>query len=882
MKQRVFQILKWSGIGFVLCFLVLLIMAQVYEDRIGELVVQELNKSLKAPISVETVDLTLVKTFPDASVILSQVSMPDSKDGILLNAKMLSLNFGLLSLFQDVINVESIVVTDGSLNIEKGVNGSSNYDVFLTSEENDDKETEVQINLENAVLKNIYAIYEDKQFQQSGIVRIESLNLSGAFSNQKFDLVSTAEMEIELLNTKEGEILSGRHIAYETVVKVDLEKGEYDLSNTNLYVEDNKFSLNGMVITHDDYTDFDLSLRGVDGNLYSVISLLPKQQITALEDFSSRGNFYIESELKGRLSKTSTPEFDLTFGLKDGYVSSKRLKNELKNVSFEVRVQNDEKSSFGKTFFELTQFEAELLGERLDAMLFVQDFDNPLVDFRFQGKIPIEAIVGFLNDEKLIEDGSGAIDFKGIIVEGYYQDMLSLSSVQNIVANGSIGFEDINMNIKDEVLSLSKGDIYISNNNLEINNLDLEVAENDLQLKGSFENLLPVLLKDSTTTDEVKLIFDTEVYSRQLDLDKFLGFIEKVQARPKTEINEVPRNATLTEKGSVMASPYYEFLRLFDGEFIMNVDKFKYDNIKAESGSGNLTVNNGRVMLQDIEIEVFEIDNITAEDFTGNLAFQGKMMIAKDVRVQTMGGTIEMTANIFLDEETFFDGYVKCTGLDAYTLFNQMDNFGQKVLVDDNIRGIFDAKVRLKNYWDKDGHVLYDKLYALADVTMTNGEIVDFDLFSDFSKFIKLEDLKNVKFTQTRNQLEFKNGRLTIPAMFIQNNAVNLTIAGWQDLDLDFDYKIKLNAGQTIANKFKRFNPNRKAIKAKKDGWFNIYVHVFGDVDNYDFEYSKQTVEAALEADLNRRFQQIQNDILTEFQANALEEPEDWENDELK
>ena len=132
-----------------------------------------------------------------------------------------------------------------------------------------------------------------------------------------------------------------------------------------------------------------------------------------------------------------------------------------------------------------------------------------------------------------------------------------------------------------------------------------------------------------------------------------------------------------------------------------------------------------------------------------------------------------------------------------------------------------------------------------------------------------------------RNQLEFKDKRLTIPAMFIQNNAVNMTIAGWQDYDLDFDYKIKINAGQTIANKFKRFNPKRKAIKAKRDGWFNIYVRVFGDVENYDFEYSKKEVEAALEADINRKYKQIQNDILTEFQANVLEEPEDWQNNEI-
>lgn len=881
MKQRIIQILKWSGIGFIFFFLVLLIVAQIYEDRIGELVVKELNKSLKAPITVEQVDLTLVRTFPDASVILSQVSMPDTKNGILLNAKTLSLNFGFLSLFQEEIDIESVVVADGSLNILKDKNGQVNYDVFIASEESSSSETEVQIDLKNATLRNVYAIYEDKQFQQSGILHIESLNLSGAFSTEQFELKSTAEIEIEFLNTKEGEILSGRHIAYETVAKVNLDKGEYALKNTNLYVEANKFTVNGKVTTTDDFTDFDLSLKGVDGNLQSVISLLPKKQITALEDFSSRGNFHIESTLKGRLSKTSMPEFDLTFGLKEGYVNSKRLQNELKNVSFEVRIENKEKSKTGKGFVEMTQFVGELLGEKLEAMLFVEDIDNPLIDFRFQGKIPMEAVFGFFGDEEFVQDGSGAMEFKGVILEGYYKDMLSLSGIRNIVANGLIAFEDMSLKVKDEELSLSEGEIYINNNNLQINNLNVEVAQNDLQLKGSFQNLLPVLLKDSTTTDDVKLIFDTEVNSDKIDLDALLAFVEKVQETPEKPQRETSRDATLTEKGNVTASPYYEFLKLFDGDFRVTVGDFKYENVEAKGSSGNLTVDNGRVVLQNINVEDFKIDKIVAKDFTGNLAFQGKMMIAKDVEVKTMSGTIKMTSNIYLDEETFLDGFIECTNLDGYTLFNQLDHFGQDVLTDKNIRGTFDAKIRLKNYWDKDGNVLYDKLYALADVTITNGEIVDFDLFTDFSKFVKIEDLKTVKFNEMRNQLEFKNERLTIPAMFIQNNAVNMTIAGWQDYDLDFDYKIKINAGQTIANKFKRFNPKREAIKAKRDGWFNIYVHVFGDVENYDFEYSKKEVEAALEADMNRKYKQIQNDILTEFQENALEEPEDWQNNEL-
>lgn len=880
-KQRIFQVLKWSGIGTFIFFLLLLIAAQIYEDEIGMRVVKELNKSLKKPIAVEYVDLTLVRTFPKASVILSNVTIPDTENGTLMNAKRMSLQFGFLSLFKDRIDVESVVLANGSLKILTNKDGQSNYDIFIeTKEDTKSTETDIQIDVRNAELIDMHLIYENQQLIQSGIIHVENLSLSGNFSTRKFNLKSSATLKVENLSTRDGDFLSGRSLKYETKANVNLDKGLYEFKKTNLYIEKNKFSVNGKIISQSNYTDLDVSLEGIDCSLHSVISLLPKEEITVLEDFDSRGKFYVKSEMKGRISTSSMPSIDLEFGLKDGFVSSKRLKNELKEVSFEVRFENEVKSASKKAFVEIINFEGELLKEPLTGSLFVEDLENPLIDLRFEGKVPIEAASSFM-DLDLVQKSSGTVAFKEIIVEGYYNDMLSMATVPNITANGSIILEDMNLEVKGEKIALAKGEILVNNNNLQINHFDLKVAENDLKLQGSFQNLLPVLLKDSTNTEDIKLIFDTQLESEKIDLDRLLAFVEKVQAKPQKELKEIPRPETLTEKGNVTASPYYEFLKLFDGDFVVKVGDFKYEDIKAQGCEGNLVVDNGRVLLQNVAINLFEYDKIIAKDFTGNLAFQGKMMILKDISVNTMGGNIKMTSNVYLDDETFMDGFVECKGLDGHALFNQLDNFGQDVLVAKNIKGDFDAKVRLKTYWDKDGNVLYDKLYTLADVTITNGELIQFKMLEDFSTFVKVEDLRKIKFETTRNQLEFKNGRLTIPAMFIQNNAVNLTIAGWQDYDLDFEYNIKVNAGQTIANKFKRFNPKRKPIKSK-NGWLNIYVQVTGNIDNYDFSYSKKTVQAALESDLNKKFKQIQNDILTEFQKNPLKEPDAWENDSKK
>jgi hypothetical protein len=71
-----------------------------------------------------------------------------------------------------------------------------------------------------------------------------------------------------------------------------------------------------------------------------------------------------------------------------------------------------------------------------------------------------------------------------------------------------------------------------------------------------------------------------------------------------------------------------------------------------------------------------------------------------------------------------------------------------------------------------------------------------------------------------------------MPAMFIQSNALNLLVGGEYGFNHDLDFKLKINAGQVLANKFKKYNPDKPAIKAKQQGIFNIYAHIFGNVYN--------------------------------------------------
>ena len=122
-----------------------------------------------------------------------------------------------------------------------------------------------------------------------------------------------------------------------------------------------------------------------------------------------------------------------------------------------------------------------------------------------------------------------------------------------------------------------------------------------------------------------------------------------------------------------------------------------------------------------------------------------------------------------------------------------------------------------------------------------------------------------------QNYLEIRRGRIYIPVMFIQNNAMNLTLNGEHTFDHDMKYNMQVNAGQVLMTKFKKRNKKLDPIKAKKNGLFNLYFHVFGNVDDFDYKTDKRKVKDAFRRS-ERRKREIKAKLIKEFgDANLLD-----------
>ncbi len=832
------KLLSILGILIGTALLALVVIAAFFEDQVGELFVRELNKSLKNELRIATVDLSLIKYFPEAGVTLEDVNLQGgySKSGTFLQAKNISLRFSAMSLLSGKYDIKTIDVEDGAMLILIDKQGRASYDIFKETDQ-ESNNTEFQLALQRAALKNVELIYIDENTQQEIAMNIDNAEVSGEFSNEKFKMKSTANIFSGFVEIEGDRYLVGKNISYDADIDTDLKNGRYRLRNVVVKVDKtNAFTVDGSIESKEKSTDYDLTINGKDCNLSSVLDVLPPQYAKPLGDFESTGTFFFKSFVKGRYDAINTPLVNISFGLNDGKITSPRLDYALKDASFKALFDNGG-SKPKNGYFDMPNFTGILHGEDIEMNLRATNLDDPNIRFGFKGNVPMDAVHDLLNIQG-IENGDGFFEVKDLLVTGKYKDMIDPYGIARVNAKATMNFDDFELEMNGKAVTIEEGEMSLNDNKLSVKEVNITAPGTDVTVTGDFNNLIPVFFKDSLNSKDAHLQFNALLKGESLDLDQLFDLVS-------TDIEEgdVPEAVYDSLKQDDIAQNE-DFFALMDGTFEANINNINYRKINGKN-------------------------------LTGQLIFKNKKLKIRNVKVDAMKGNFTLRGDVTFDEAPNLTTKIYCDGIDAREFFRQAEDFGQDYLTYKNIKGTLDAKIKIDAEWNEAGEFMDNKLLVLSDVEMTNGELIGFKMLEDFSKYIKLRDLQRIKFTKTNNQFALKNNTFYIPTMFIQSNATNMTLAGRHTMEHDMDYLIKVNGGQTLLNKFKRFNPSRKALKAKKKGFINIYTHVSGTLDDYDFVYGKKNYKKVLDSGLERKYAQIRREVKEHLSVDALYEPGD-------
>jgi hypothetical protein len=793
--------------AFLSLLLLLVVIAAFFDKQVSQQLVAEINKSLQTELRVGDSSLSLLSGFPEASINLSEVQLKDALGGKLLVAKELSFRFDLLSLFSDDLKIHSFLLRDGAIRVVVNRVGKSNTDIFKKEKNTKKTATESTLHLaiEQAELRNIAILYDNAPTKQAVEMMVNQATAQGNFSAQQFRLSSQADLRIQRLDSDSSRYLAGEKLSYDAVLAVDLKRGVYGLQNVELSLGGNTFNVEGLAVSKPDATDLNFKLSSQEGDISMIANLLPGGYHEYFRTFQSSGNYSCSGTVKGRLSKTETPAIGFEVALRDGKVSSEKLQSPLRNVSFRARY-NAQPDGSGE--FELADFKGDFGGQSLSFSLKVNQLDDPIIDFRANGVVPLEAAYGLFEND-LISGGDGLLRLNRLTLQGRYADMTSMRSISQVNASGEIQFDKAALTYNQVPLLAETGFLRLEDNVFQLDSFVLRAGKSDFTLQGEAKNLLPVLFSDSLNTTDALLEFDAKLRSQNFDVDQIIALFS-VQTTASQAGGEAQLDSMKQEKTAART------LRMdkLKGAFEASILGFKYGKIEGKNFGGRL-----------------EFDH-------NNLNIQGS--------TAAMQGDLALDGNVRFDLDPSLKMRITARNLDFQTMLSQCENFGQEVITEENMRGRLSARVVLWTYWNAAGELDMKRLRALADVQATNGELQKVKMFEDFSTFIHLEDLRRIRFTDMQNYLEIKDQKVYIPVMFLQSNALNMSLSGEQSFDNDIDYKIKVNAGQVLLNRLKKHDADLDPLPEKKGG-FNLYYTIAGNLDKYEMKRKKKTVKADFE-----------------------------------
>ena len=136
-KSLIKKILKWSGITFLVLFILIIAAPFIFKDKLVQLVKDEANNSLNAKVDFGEFDLTLISSFPDFRIKIQNVSVINIApfDGdTLAYIKELSFDLNIKSVISgEQYQINSLIIDEPKINGIVKQDGKANWDIAKPS-----------------------------------------------------------------------------------------------------------------------------------------------------------------------------------------------------------------------------------------------------------------------------------------------------------------------------------------------------------------------------------------------------------------------------------------------------------------------------------------------------------------------------------------------------------------------------------------------------------------------------------------------------------------------------------------------------------------------------------------------------------------------------
>lgn len=838
MSRTGVRILKRTFIAILLIVVLLAVPVFTIQyskgDKIKQLIETELNKHLTAETSVKEIDISVVRSFPYASIVLTNVIMRppaglEEAPG-LLRADKVFLKFNIINLFTGKYNIHSVSAVNAVISLYDEGNGKNNYDVWKPSRPTDS--APVSFNIEKLTLVSSKIFYHDVPADNQLFFIVNNIALTGAFNNTRYNLKIKADCLSERISFAQREVIKPGAFKLESVIDINTITKVLRFSDAQLSYAGIDVALRGNAV-YGNYPQLDFMVSSMKGKAQDLLAIIPDEYSAEIKKYNPEGGLSMRGSIKGKTLNPARCAISLNYKIEGGKVETTgNQKKEIESIAAEGSFYYTGK--LNSEVLNISKFAGRVKSAKLNGKFMLRNFANPSVNLELHADGKIEEFADLIKSEEFS-------DFRGHLnADIKYNGVYRSEERIDRLLTGQAVLTNAGFKYRAQTISDLNGATEFRDNKIFFNGMTCQIGSSDIKANGYIHNLTNYLFEGNQP-----VYASLSLHSEKIVLDDLLNLVK-----------ETGENSS---SGSI-----FPLLISFDAQ--VSVNSLNYKKLITQNITGTFSLKDNVLRGQNIMISALD-GNITANGII-NGRYSNRSQIITTARFKDV---------------------------DINKLFYQFNEFGQKSILSKNLKGKADALVDFSTSLKNDYTVNLESVEAVADIEIRNGELNNYEPLQALSRFLAADELSNVRFATLNNKIEISKKTIFIPKMEIKSSAMDLIGYGTHTFGNEIDYHVNMLLADVLKAKRKKHTDLTKYVEDDGYGKPRLFLKMTGPIDDPLVQYDTKAVRNKIADDLRKEKQVFKDVIHKEFgkkegstentqqQAPAKQSPEfqiEW--DELK
>ena len=752
------KFLKIVAIVAVVLIAVALVVPLALKSKVGDIVKKEAGELLTAEVDFRSLDLSLLRHFPHASVELEGLTVvcaaPFEGD-TLASVGRISVVVDLMSLFGDSgYEVTKLLVDKAHLHARKLADGSVNWDVMKPSDESAeekepaeaDEPSAFRLRMRDVRLSEAVVRYEDDSTGMCAGVDPLDLRLSGDLSGERSDL--DLRLEAHRLSYAAGGValLRDADLTADVTLDADLKNKRFTFSDNRLSLNAIALSLDGWVALADDRTEMDVRVNSSKVEFRDVLSLVPAFYTRDFENLTASGQLTLDAWAKGVLAGDRLPAFETTLAVRDGSFKYASLPKAVTGITIDARAANPGGTADATTV-DVPTFALTMAGNALRGSFSAA---TPMSDLRFKAAAAGKVDLGAVKEVYPLGD---SIALAGVVTadmqaSGRMSD-IERERYEAIAASGRLTVEGVTAALAGlPEVKVRRAAMSVSPAALTLSELGVTVGRSDIEASGTLSNYIGYLLRDQTLRGRL------DVRSSLLDLNELLG--DASEASADTGAATAP-----ADTAAMRAVVVPQNLDLALGA---SLKKILFQKMVLDDFTGSLTVAKGTVSMNRLAMNAFG----------GRMSASGSYSTAADAQRPALKLKAEIADASFS------------------TTFDQLDVVRRMVPLFEKTGGDYsmslDLATRLTQTMDPD----YATLQADGAIRSKNIRVQNIAVFDQLAAALKNDALRRIEAKDVDIRFTIRDGRIATQPFDLRVGGISLNLSGSTGLDQTIDYTARV------------------------------------------------------------------------------------------